>query len=414
MKVFWSWQSDTPAECNKDFVKEALQRALDQVSEELGFNEAERPEVDHDTKGAPGLVSIVDEIFRKIEQADVFVGDVTFIGSTASSKFDDTAKLLPNPNVMIELGHAITSVGYAGIILVANTAFGGSVEDLPFDLRHRRGPILYTLAPDASPEKRAEALEMLTEKLVEALTLNLRIALERRDAESQFILHPSREGDRSTWLQPKELVRHSDPSTSLRHEWAVPEAPRAYMRLAPARWTTKPTRHQAGNAELKAMGPWRAGDFGHNEHGYVVVGFRGQRSQDVCGVTQWFHKTGELWGFTNTATYEEGGKRFLSSTSLAKAWDEFLAQGLRFFERFGAMGRIRVEAGVTGIGEAYYPTDRFLNDRWPSHEQEIYLEGFLRKRTREERHAFLTDLNNRLLDAFGLPAVDPCDVPGSP
>lgn len=61
MKIFWSWQSDTPPKFNKNFVKAALEQALVTVSANLDLSEADRPELDHDTKGEPGLVSIVDE-----------------------------------------------------------------------------------------------------------------------------------------------------------------------------------------------------------------------------------------------------------------------------------------------------------------------------------------------------------------
>lgn len=104
MKVFWSWQSDTLAKNNHFFVRDALTLALQQVANDLDLTEAERPEIDHDTKGEPGLVSIVDTIFEKINQSAVFVGDLTFIGTT------EKGKLLPNPNVMIELGHAMTQL----------------------------------------------------------------------------------------------------------------------------------------------------------------------------------------------------------------------------------------------------------------------------------------------------------------
>lgn len=408
MKVFWSWQSDTPANLNKEFVKEALTQALEQVSDDLGFTEAERPEVDHDTKGAPGLVAIVEEIFKKIEQATVFVGDVTYVGKT------EKGRLLPNPNVLIELGHALTSVGYEGIILVANSAFGGAVEDLPFDLRHRRGPITYKLPAGATPEQRAKALQKLTEALVVALTSNLGAAIVKRDADVTFDLHPSRPGDRSTWLQPKESVTHTDTFNGTRKEWTVLDLPRAYMRLVPAKWASKPSRDDVSNANLRVMGRLRAGDFGPNTHGYVAVGFAGPRSQDISGITQWFHKTGELWGFTNAATFEPGdGKRHLSGPYIAKHWDEFLLQGLRFFDRFGASGLIRVEAGVVGIDNTYHCDDDCLIRCMPSHQHEVFLERSERNWTPDNRRSFITDLYNQLLDAFGRPPVPAPTVPCS-
>lgn len=409
MKVFWSWQSDTPAKYNKEFVKEALNEALKVVSEELGLTEAERPEIDHDTKGAPGLVAIVDEIFKKIEQADVFVGDVTFVGQTSNGK------LLPNANVMIELGHALTSVGHEGIILVSNMAFGGKVEDLPFDLRHRRGPITYSLKDSASPEKRAKELARLTNALVESLKLNLAAALVKCDAEAKPVLHPSRDGDRSTWLAEGERIQFSDTMFSgMQKEFVEPASPRAYMRLAPAGWKVKPNRNQVVNApdqvRLWAMGPWREGDYGPNAQGAVSVGLIGGEGGTI-GVTQWFNKTGEIWGFTNSATYPHAsGKRMLSAGSLAKTWDEFLQKGLRFLEHFDAFGPVYVEAGLVGIESVHW-----ADDHWGHHpralENEVHLERSHRKWTPEECRAFLTDLYNLMLDVFGKPHVGPEGVP---
>lgn len=415
MKVFWSWQSDTPATCNKNFVKEALELALEQVSEELGLTEAERPEVDHDTKGARGLVPIVDEIFRKIALADVFVGDVTFVGSTPKTASSDEVKLLPNPNVLIELGHALTSIGFEGIILVTNTAFGGEVENLPFDLRHRRGPIRYELKPDATPEKRQKVMGKLVSELVAALTLNLGGALEQRDATVSFDHQLSRPGDRSTWLKKGEKVRHSDPGWSHHEkEWLVPEMPRAYMRLIPTRWKKKLSRTQVSSApdhlRLWAIGPWRHGDYGPNDRGVVSVGFIQGDSKEAVGVTQWFNRTGEIWGFTNAATFPDASGRLgISSTSIAKEWMEFLQRGLRFFEHFDATGPIHVEAGVTGLDNTFW-----INAPWGSTralEKEVYLERSHHSWTADKRLAFLTDIYNQLLDAYSLPHVPPEQVP---
>ena len=110
MKVFWSWQSDLHSNVSRNFVKDALADAVAKVASDLSLSEAERPEVDHDTKDEPGLVEIVSTIFKKIEGASAFVGDVTPVAKT------DKGKLVPNPNVMIELGHALKSLGHEKII----------------------------------------------------------------------------------------------------------------------------------------------------------------------------------------------------------------------------------------------------------------------------------------------------------
>lgn len=99
MKIFWSWQSDTPPAIGRDFVKSALKEAVEQLAEEVDLSEAERPELDHDTKDVPGLAPTADTIFKKIDGAALFVADLSLTGSTPGDE-----KRTPNPNVLTELG----------------------------------------------------------------------------------------------------------------------------------------------------------------------------------------------------------------------------------------------------------------------------------------------------------------------
>jgi hypothetical protein len=109
-------------------MREALVDAIAQLGAEL--EEAERPELDHDTKGASGSPEIVRTILGKIESASIFVADVTPVAATAAGK------QVPNPNVMLELGYARSVLGLGRIILVWNMAtFKSSYADLPFDLQ---------------------------------------------------------------------------------------------------------------------------------------------------------------------------------------------------------------------------------------------------------------------------------------
>lgn len=67
----------------------------------------------------------------EIDSADILIADVTIInGGYAGRK-------TPNPNVMIELGYAIKSLGWDRIILLYDKDFG-EIEELPFDINHRR------------------------------------------------------------------------------------------------------------------------------------------------------------------------------------------------------------------------------------------------------------------------------------
>ena len=349
MKVFWSWQSDTPEKHNRFFVRDALKAALEQAAANLDLTEAERPELDHDTKGEPGLVSIVDTIFQKIAAAELFVGDVTFVGQTPADK------KIPNPNVLIELGHAITSLGPSRILLVMNHAYGGKPEDLPFDLRHRRAPIAFTLHEDATASERKVAFDKLTRDLAAALTPSLGQVVQQRAATVEYPLHPARPGDRSTWLQEGQRIEHHDSGFNGGEKtWDVLEAPRFYLRMIPATHNRNIKRAQLenlpGGARLNAMDPWRDGDFGANDLGYIAVGIIPRmHATQVLAATQWFTETGEIWGFNGAASYETDGKYYIPDIAIAKSWQDFLRKCVTTMGALGEEGPYYVEVGVTEL-----------------------------------------------------------------
>lgn len=136
--VFYSWQSDLPSKQNRNLIEDALTRALRSIRRDE--SETIDPVLDRDTSGTPGSPAISDTIFRKISAADIFIADVSIINHT------NTEKKTSNPNVLIELGFAISQLGWDRIILVQNSYFGGP-EELPFDLRGRR-VVTYNYGPE--------------------------------------------------------------------------------------------------------------------------------------------------------------------------------------------------------------------------------------------------------------------------
>jgi len=129
-KIFYSWQSWLQRASTRGLIHEALEAACDDCRANL--SEAQRPEIDHDTRGVPGAPDIAQTIFGKIDSCDAFVADVSLI------RFGDaeSARATPNPNVLIELGYAIKTLGWERILLVMNLHFGPP-EALPFDLKTR-------------------------------------------------------------------------------------------------------------------------------------------------------------------------------------------------------------------------------------------------------------------------------------
>lgn len=129
--IFYSWMTGRPNATNRGFVADALDLAVQALGSDAAIDEA--PRVDRDTVGMPGAPDIAATIFEKIDAADIFVADLTLIETVDA----ETKRPTPNPNVLVELGYALKTLGWERIIMVFNDAFGAA-ENLPFDLRGRR------------------------------------------------------------------------------------------------------------------------------------------------------------------------------------------------------------------------------------------------------------------------------------
>ena len=159
--IFFSWQSDTKAAANRTLIQAALEAAARDLRQDDSI--AVEPVVDRDTLAVPGSPDIGATILQKIESSAAIVADVTIINS------EDIQRPTPNPNVLIELGYALKSLGESRIVLVQNTAYGGP-ELLPFDLRQKRA-LTYNSPADA--ESRVDERRKLHAGLREALALIL-------------------------------------------------------------------------------------------------------------------------------------------------------------------------------------------------------------------------------------------------
>lgn len=162
--IFYSWQSDHPA--TRSFVRAALGLA----AEKAGGRVEDSIRVDSGTHGIPGTSAIADTMFKKIDDAAVFVADVTFIGTSEKKSDHGELKRLPNPNVLVELGYAVARLGWDRIILVMNIEFGPA-ERLPFDLRSRRYPTTFKAKRDG--RNKAALRDMLVDTLFEQISTGI-------------------------------------------------------------------------------------------------------------------------------------------------------------------------------------------------------------------------------------------------
>lgn len=143
--IFYSWQSDLPNATNRGFIQTALEKSATTLRRDEAISV--EPRVDHSTLGVPGAPEIAQTIFGKIDECQLFVGDVSIINH------GDEGRRTPNPNVLVELGYALKSRGHERVILIMNTAYG-DLESLPFDLKTRK-VFTYTM-PQEEVERSGE------------------------------------------------------------------------------------------------------------------------------------------------------------------------------------------------------------------------------------------------------------------
>lgn len=156
MKIFYSWQSDLPNKANRGLIQDALAAAAGRIGRDGDFDVT--PVIDRDVQGNPGAPDIAAAIFDKIMQSDVFAADVSIVQAFGADR-------TPNPNVLVELGFAVGTLGWERVLLVVNEAYG-AVTELPFDLRQRLALRYRSAGADAD---RAAPRKALSSKLEAAL-----------------------------------------------------------------------------------------------------------------------------------------------------------------------------------------------------------------------------------------------------
>lgn len=129
MNIFYSWQSDLENRSNRNFIEEALHKAVADVEID---GEKNLINVDRDTKDTSGAVNIRDTILYKILQSQILVYDISIINNE-----DKDHKKCINSNIGFELGFGACALGWEKIILVFNANYG-AIEDIPFDIRGHR------------------------------------------------------------------------------------------------------------------------------------------------------------------------------------------------------------------------------------------------------------------------------------
>lgn len=293
VNIFYSWQSDTPERANKTLLRQALDEAIELVGQELGLDEAERPLVDQDTQGVLGSPSIADTIFTKIQAADVVVADVTLTGVTADS---ENEKLLINSNVAMELGYAVGVHDDRVLLKVMNTHFG-QPADLPFDLKHRRWPVQYNLAPDADRARLREVRHQLATHLAQIIGEYVRT---NAPAPERYVPTASTQCAAVYWNDGEFLVEVDSVEEEERRRLTYPATiPLVFLRIWPDTPVPTLSANLLNNIQVTAIEPlcgtqntgtsWERNRFGRITYAAAGVASR------LLTSTQVF-RNGEIWG----------------------------------------------------------------------------------------------------------------------
>lgn len=402
--VFWSWQNDLPSKTNRAFLREALAVAVDRVSDELEVEDVERLDLDHDTKATPGMADISQTILAKISKSAVVVADVTPIAKS------EKGKALPNPNVMIELGYALHALSFERIIAVLNTACGFAVEDLPFDIRHRR-ILTYNLSEDAPKNERRKVREALIKQLVDAIQTNIKETLANKSAAEPIEGVECDPHSPGLWKSDWP-VTHSDGLGEVKTVRPL-SVSRAWMRIIPASYPkgwpaiTEFDRLQDSARLWPPSGGGSGGNFGSCCFGYLtysVAGLDEYNTHRARNLAAFLEETGEVWFSDGSVFTDHQNQKFISSAHLLTNWARGIARGMACLDALGASKRRRVIIGVEGMERAvWYTQEGYPPAR--SRKNGLCHEEILHDWQQEHCVSFLRDGWNRLLDAFSLPQV---------
>ncbi|AIT79789.1 hypothetical protein [Novosphingobium pentaromativorans] len=344
--IFWSWQSDLDPRVTRNIVRDALALAIEDLDAEL----EERHELTSDTKGVAGSPDIVSTILAKIEAAKVFVGDVTPIAVAANGK------AIANPNVLIELGYAKRAIGLERVITVWNTAYpGATIEQLPFDMRGRRGPMSFHLPEGAPSADLRTERDKLRSALREALRASIAVATPALPEPSSPAWQYAHPADPALWFDPATpLTINEDgaPGTKV-----LTEGPYGYVRIRPRHWSAPRETVQDG-VRPRIMGPTQGYSWGATKGGFIVYSgsLRASGERPLTNCVMQFRSTGELWGVDPFIADREDRALFFADALISHI-NDFIDENLPVLQRQGAKGPFDVMIGATGLEGLHWISD---------------------------------------------------------
>ncbi|MBM1669279.1 hypothetical protein JQV33_09810 [Sulfitobacter mediterraneus] len=391
MKIFYSWQVDAPRKVNKDFIFDALNDAINEISAESKVSESEREglKIDQDTQGVLGSPEVARVIFDKIAASDIVVTDVSLVASGKGEKRHI------NSNVAIELGFAYAKPGDEAVLKIMNTYFG-TPEQLPFDLRIRRHPVKYHLEPGSDAKSLAKAQKDLVQQLVGILNLYLQNPVI--EPMAAHVETPSTRLKGMFWEPSEPLV----PSNGRRqsHDVFFNAVRVLYFRCIPISALPELSSREAEDATAKLMPLLSEGGYSRTRNKWGAASHCVAHDGELMGMTQVFRNR-EIWGIdayyssitNNPEDDDEEYFAYLPTGAIQREYIRSINSIRRLASELGYGDQYIVEMGFSGadgvqlarsrayfetfVGPIYqsevnlrktitadYPTEMIMNDFW--------------------------------------------------
>jgi hypothetical protein len=362
LKIFWSWQSDTPGKIGRFLIRDALQDAITELKQAPDIEEPttqatrEGMHLDHDIKNVPGSPDLARTILGKIDASAVVVADVTLVGRGSGDGAAADKKLV-NSNVAIELGYAYKARGDDNVILVFNAHYG-THEELPFDLRHKGGAVVFDLPPDADNA----AIKAERKKLAAQFAAKLRPYLQAAAGAAlpSFPETPSTHSKAAYFAKGENLAEIGEPEDLLQYSYESDRL--AYIRLIPSTPLASPiplaTLRQAA-AQMPMLWRGHGALTGHNPHGAIVFepGSHPRKGRAKLTASTQLFPNGELWSVSTAVIVTERGDRpawlrlpFVHSLTFEQLFYDTMRRLIAAAESELGMGAPwQVELGLVGM-----------------------------------------------------------------
>lgn len=412
MKIFWSWQSDTPGKTGRHIIRQALADAIavlkepDDVEEPTEREIKDALQLDQDRQGVSGSPDLARLILEKIDASTVVVADVTPVSTIPARTAEDEEipeKRNMNPNVAIELGYALRVLSDRNVLMVLNTHYGNR-SYLPFDLAHKAGPILFDLAPDADKGTRTAAAGALTGQFIVALRPYLQ-AEAGAAAAAAFPATPST-------VSPAVYFRPGETLAAIGEEYdhadfTSPDGRGFYLRVLPRAPLPEPFTRSELLASIQQAGLsalWRnpSGPFVTNGYGAIVVEPKSVRGGAVEALTQVF-ANGEVWGLAPWLLKDNDYGRLVPSQAFEVTFRARLADYVKLLgEQLGISLPYTIVAGAVGLRGFRIVVDPNPDTAFgPIHDEEFRVERVLNEVTAAALDRVALDIFEALFRASG-------------